>query len=57
VGDLGVEAPDLRALAPSADAGLAAALARALRKRPAERFRTAAEMRDALAAVLARLAP
>ncbi len=51
-----MQAPDLRALAPAADAGLAAVLARALRKRPAERFRTAGEMAAALRGVLAGLA-
>ncbi len=55
VGDLSVPAPDLRALAPGADAGLAAVLGRALRKRPAERFRTASDMAAALRGVLAGL--
>jgi eukaryotic-like serine/threonine-protein kinase len=45
-------APDLRALRPDIPAELAAGIARAMAKAPADRWQTAAAMRDALAAAM-----
>ncbi len=45
-------APDLRTLRPDIPAELAAGIGRALAKTPAERWQTAAAMRDALAAAM-----
>ena len=44
-------APDLRTLSPEIPTELATSLGRALAKTPGERWQTAAEMREALAAV------